>query len=147
MEDNQKPPLFWTLFGGSVFSVIFVLILAIFGYVINNINSLQAHVNQITKDSISRTEIITDVEKQRDLLNEHREKLNSVDASVNELKDKAKESITHLLELKSCQEKLASCQEKLVALELENKNLREQISQIREKLIKLEPKEESKKNE
>jgi len=113
-ESNDKVPLFWKLFGGSVFSIIVILMLSIFGYVVSSVQSVQGDLNRLNREVASLGTTSTDLKER---------------IKANELRGE---------ELRLLQEKLLLLEKSSVTLTEDNKTLREQISQLRERLAKIE---------
>ena len=49
-------PIFWKTFGGTVFSIIFLLSITLCGYILNQVNQIQFAVNNLTGDTIKKQE-------------------------------------------------------------------------------------------
>jgi len=140
IDDEKNIPVFWKIFGGSVFSIILFLILAIFGYVVNGVQNLQENVNKVSRESITRIEVSETLQQQRD-------KIGSAEATILDLKEKIKVIEKLNQDLSTYQEKIVSLEKLTINFQEEIKLLREQITQLRERLAKLEtPLKESVKN-
>lgn len=148
---TQKPqsddgvPVFWKVFGGSVFSIIVFLILAICGYIINNINNIQSQVSVLASQTIQKQEF----EGRAKTIEELRDKI----AVIAEQQADMEEKLTKLenltaQEFKAVQESAKdfhATKERIAGMERrfeEIKEIREKIEIMREKIASLQTKTE-----
>lgn len=55
-DEHESIPIWIKLFGGSIISVLFLCVITVIGYVVNNLNSLQIQINNLNAQMITKEE-------------------------------------------------------------------------------------------
>jgi septal ring factor EnvC (AmiA/AmiB activator) len=110
--EEEHAPLWIKLFGGSMLSVTFLSVVTLTGYIVNSINSIQMQVNMVNVDMMSKKEFydqqkniqsliekyeqkIVEQSKSVELISKeiatHKERMNGLDAQLNQLREENKQ--------------------------------------------------------
>lgn len=55
-DEHESIPIWIKLFGGSIISVLFLCVITVIGYVVNNLNSLQVQINTVNSQMTTKEE-------------------------------------------------------------------------------------------
>jgi hypothetical protein len=127
-------PTIWKVFGGAIVSIIFMLIVTIFGYIFNNAQNIQNNINTLNAESVKKTEL-------NDRITTIWQTLRQVDV----LKDRLDIVEKRLPAFDSMKEKSGATDQRVLMLETQVKTLQEEnktqgrdITALRERLAVVE---------
>jgi len=131
---HDDVPTVWKIFGGAIVSIIFMLIVTIFGYIITNLNNVQSSINCLNADMVKKTEF-------NDRLTHVWQKVSQVDV----LKDRTEAIEKRCPTIDTLKEKSATTDQRINMLENQVKSLQEEnktqareITALRERLAVVE---------
>jgi chromosome segregation ATPase len=159
---EESIPAWIKIFGGSVISVLFLCVITVIGYVVNNLNSLQIQINTLNSQTITKEEnsqqhkVIWDtfsvqLKGVQETLAPVKERVNSLEQLVKErqgLHEKLEsrlfqndKSLENLNKETILQKERATAQDQQVMLlRDEIKNIQRDVQALREKIIGIEAK-------
>lgn len=133
-SQKEDVPTVWKIFGGAIVSIIFMLIVTIFGYIINNVNSIQTNINNLNADMVKKSEF-----------NERVTNIWGTLRDVNSLKDRMNLVEQRNTNIDSLRERTTSVDARVTSLEAQVKTLQEEnrsqakdIQALRERVAVLE---------
>lgn len=131
---NDDVPTVWKVFGGAVFSIVFMLLITIFGYLINNLTNLQYSVNALNSDMVKKNEFnerITSMWGTLRQVDTLRDRLGAVEGrcpAIDALKEK----------LSGESQKVQTLEAQFKAEQEENRSQAKDIQSLRERMAVLE---------
>jgi hypothetical protein len=130
---HEDVPTIWKIFGGAIVSIIFMLIITIFGYIINNVTNLQTSINCLNADTVKKTEFnervttIWGTLKQVDTIKDRLTTVEQRTPVIDNLKDRATTADQKVLTLEA---QLKTMQEESRSQAKDIQNLRERLAVI-----------------
>lgn len=133
-DNKEDVPVIWKIFGGAIVSIIFMLIITIFGYIINHVNNIQSSVNSINSEMVKKQDVDTRVTniwatlRQVDSLKDRLSLVEQRNTNIDSLREKATTTETKVTTLES----------QLKTLQEENRTQAKEIQTLRERMAVLE---------
>lgn len=122
-DRRDNVPVFWRYFGGTLISVLAVLLITLLGHLLSQINSVQVSITQLSADSVRKAEFA--------------ERTTSIWNSLRGI-DPLREKITQLEKILEKNESVTVLKDKFLILESEVKKAEEKMTLLRERIAALE---------
>lgn len=129
-KTDDHVPAWIKIFGGTVVSVIFLLVITMVGYFINHMNNMQTSIVNLTGEMVSKREFN---ERQTAIWNNLKERNAAIDGMKERLTAVEKEQAAY-------KERISVQEQQLKQLQEENRQLGKDLQALRERVAALEGK-------
>lgn len=133
-DKEHEVPVVWRIFGGAIFSIIFLLTVTIFGYIITQVNNVQSSVQTLNGEVVKKPEF----DQRNTAMWSHLKTVDPLCNRVTVLEQRSPALDTLKEKFSATDQQIKGLEQHVKTLADENKALQKDVQLLRERLAVLE---------